>query len=409
MRIYSVSEFVSAVSDYLSMGLGSIAVQGEVVDFSISGGKFVWFELKDDASRVKCFAIKGAFDTSVLEDGVEVKVQGLAKLFKKSGQFHVHVQDVALVGEGTLQKQFKLLQEKLTKEGVFDEKHKKELPRFPESIGLITSRDAAAYNDVMIRLNERWGGLNIHHAHVSVQGLGSVPEIVRAIEYMNAHNPVDVLLLTRGGGSLEDLQSFNDERVVRAVFASRIPIVVGVGHERDVTLAELAADVRASTPTNAAERVVPHKREIYTQIASGAQTMQQSLLRTLEQQTARVDTQVTRLERVIEQVFTRFKHIYHRFTVVATNVVKEQKQKYERVQTIQKRLVSQSQQWIERMYKNIEHLEKQYKVMDPKATLKRGYSVSFHNGKVITSSTQLKKGESMHTQFADGEIDSVIS
>lgn len=409
MKVYSVSEFVKAVSDYLSMGLGSVAVQGEVIDFSISGGKFVWFELKDEDSRVKCFAIKGGFDTGAIANGIEMKVSGHAKLFKKSGQFHIHVQDIALVGEGALQKQFKLLQEKLTKEGVFDEQYKKALPQFPERIGLITSRDAAAFKDVTIRLNERWGGLAIEHAHVSVQGLGSVPEIVGAIEYFNKHHPVDVLLLTRGGGSLEDLQSFNDERVIRAVFASSIPIVVGVGHERDITLAELAADVRASTPTNAAERVVPHRREILTQISNGEQSMVRVLSQKLEQQTAKIDMHVTRLERVIEQVFNRFKQIYQRFTAVATNIVKEQQYKRERVITIQKQLLLQTQQYIERWNQKTDALAKQYATLDPKATLKRGYSVSFHNGKVITNSSQLTSGALMKTEFADGEIESTVN
>ena len=409
MKVYSVSEFVKAISDYLSMGLGSVAVQGEVIDFSISGGKFVWFELKDEDSRIKCFAVKGGFDTSAIANGIEMKVQGHAKLFKKSGQFHIHVQDVSLVGEGALQKQFKLLKEKLTREGVFDEQYKKSLPLFPERIGLITSRDAAAFKDVTIRLNERWSGLSIEHAHVSVQGLGSVPEIVGAIEYFNQHHPVDVLILTRGGGSLEDLQSFNDERVVRAVFSSSIPIVVGVGHERDITLAELASDIRASTPTNATECVVPHRREILTQITSGEQLLLRVLLQKLEQQTAKVDAQVTKLERVIEQVFNRFKHVYQRLTSIATNIVKEQQYKRERVITIQKQLLLQVQQYTQRWNQKVDALSKQYKTLDPKATLKRGYSVSFHKGKVILSSKQLKKGESMQTHFADGEIISTIN
>lgn len=362
MHIYSVSAFVRAVSDYLEQGLGMVAVQGEVVDFKISKGKLIYFELKDDASRVLCFAIKGSLNIDGLESGQEVKLLGVPKLFKGTGGFHIHVREVELVGEGALQKQFALLQKKLDQEGIFDTQYKQTLPAFPEKIGLITSRDAAAYNDVMIRLNERWGGLTIMHAHVGVQGLGSPSQIVKAIAYFNTHEPVDTLILTRGGGGLEDLQAFNDERVVRAVFASKIPIVVGVGHERDTTLAELAADVRASTPTNAAERVVPHQREVMYQIDQLTQGMAQSLSYTIDDR-----------RRVIDQ------------------------------------LIDQTDTWLTRLSERVAQYSALLHSFNPHAVLKRGYSITQHNGKTLSSTTEVKTGDELTTVLSDGEVTSVVS
>lgn len=362
MKIYSVSEFVRAVSDYLEMGLGSQAVQGEVVDFRISKNRLIYFELKDDASRMLCFAIKGTVDIESLENGTEVKVLGVPKLFKGTGGFHLHVQEIEHVGEGVLQKKFEQLKKKLSAEGLFDEQYKKPIPAFPESIGIITSRDAAAYTDVITRLNERWGGLDITLAHVGVQGLGSVGQIVSAIEYMNAHHPVGVLILTRGGGGLEDLQSFNDEQVVRAVFASNIPIIVGVGHERDFTLAEFAADLRASTPTNAAELAVPHKREVLYKINHLAQSM----------------------------------------TIALEGEISEKQQRaYE--------FVDRVGVWFERVRDHVSHTISLLNTLSPLATLERGYSITMKHGKVIKQSSNVKAGDVIITKLSKGEIESIIN
>ncbi len=362
MQILSVSEFVRAVSDYLEQGLGMIAVQGEVVDFKVSKGRLVYFELKDDKSRVLCFAIKGSISIDTLEDGQEIKLLGVPKLFKGTGGFHIHVREVILIGEGALDKQFQRLKKKLEKEGLFDEQHKQPLPRFPESIGLITSRDAAAYNDVLVRLNERWGGLTIKHANVSVQGLGSVGQIVRAIEYFNKRSSVDVLAITRGGGSSEDLQSFNDERLVRSVFASKIPVIVGVGHERDVTLAELVADVRASTPTNVAERLVPRKEDVLRGIGRTIEVVYENLISNID------------AKRDIEKTF-----------------------------------IDCAERWLKRTNDRLIGITRLIESLGPIATLRRGYSITTKNGKVVNRSTELSVGDIIETKFAKGSVKSKIT
>ena len=218
------------------------------------------FTLKDKESNVRCFMTVWDLKAEI-EDGMMVKVSGRPTLTQKWG-FSFNLKSVQPAGEGALRRAFVLLQKKLTAEGVFSIERKRSLPRFPQHIALITSREAAAYSDFIKVLNARVGGLKISFIHTQVQGEKAPQQIIEALEAANTGlTDLDVIVLARGGGSLEDLQAFNDEMVVRAVAASRTPTIVGVGHERDVTLAELAADVRASTPSNAAELLV-QSREI---------------------------------------------------------------------------------------------------------------------------------------------------
>src|SRR3989338_31502 len=266
-KVYTVSEFVSYIRDFLRENVGFVLIQGEASGLHITQDRFVWFELKDKDTSVSCFMMKWELKVP-LEDGMEIKVLGLPQLFQKSGRFHIRVEELELVGAGALQKAFEALKKKLEKEGLFAEARKRALPRFPEAIGLITSPDAAAYTDVLRILKNRWAGLTIKFYPVAVQGIGSVKEIVRAFDYFNYSKNVEVIILTRGGGSLEDLQSFNSEDVARAIFSSAIPVVCGVGHERDESLSDYVADLRASTPSNAAELVVPDKREIMENIVN---------------------------------------------------------------------------------------------------------------------------------------------
>lgn len=275
MKIYSVSEFNKEVNTLLSDI--NCCVQGEVSNFKITQNRFVWFELKDEKSYVSCFLM--AFNLRVqLEDGMMIQVIGSPGLFTKSGRFHLSVKDIKLVGEGTLKKEYELLKKKLEKEGLFAVERKRPLPRFPERIGLITSPDAAAYTDVMKILKNRWSGLEIYFYPVSVQGQSAIKDILSAFAHFNNHQyNLDAVILTRGGGSMEDLWAFNTEEVCRAVFASKVPVVSAVGHERDVTLVDFVADVRAATPSNAAELVVPHKDDVIFQINSLIENQEKSL------------------------------------------------------------------------------------------------------------------------------------
>src|SRR3989338_4261154 len=263
LDVLSVSQFISQVNDILA---GTFTVEGEVSQYKISQSKWIFFDLKDDTSCLNCFSTVFMLRPP-LEDGMRVRVTGYPKIHEKSGRFGFTVQQVEVVGEGSLQRAYLLLKEKLGKEGLFAVERKRALPELPERIGVIASRDSAAFGDFKRILNNRWGGVEVTLRHVAVQGEGAVREIMRAFHDFNESSLLpDILVLIRGGGSLEDLAAFNSEEVVRAIYSSRIPVMVGVGHERDETLADLAADVRASTPSNAAEIVVPERRDFMAQL-----------------------------------------------------------------------------------------------------------------------------------------------
>ncbi len=259
-----VSECIALINQTLEGAYPSVTVVGEVSSFTVNQNKYVFFDIKDEQASLNCFMTVWQLRTP-LEDGMQVEVVAQPRI-TPWGKFSLTVREVRPVGEGSLQKAFELLKVKLQKEGLFDVERKRSLPSLPSHIGIISSTQAAGYNDFIKILNDRFGGLKIEVAHVQVQGKGSSQQIVHALSYFNeAANPPEVIAIIRGGGSADDLATFNDEPLVRAIAASRVPTIVGVGHEVDITLADMAADVRAATPSNAAQLLVPDRREIISQ------------------------------------------------------------------------------------------------------------------------------------------------
>ncbi|MEW6611101.1 MAG: exodeoxyribonuclease VII large subunit [Patescibacteria group bacterium] len=384
-RILSVSEFNQLVSDYLAQGLGIVTVQGEVSGFRVARERLVYFELKDEHARCLCFALRWELDQP-LEDGMEIKVTGMPKIFQSSGGFHLRVQAVELVGAGALQKAYEILKKKLEGEGLFEERWKVPLPRFSEHIGIITSPTAAAYTDILRRLQERWGGLTITLAPVAVQGAMAVKEIVGAVKYLNETYPVDVIILTRGGGSMEDLQAFNSEPVVRAVFASKIPVVVGVGHERDVTLADFVADARASTPTNAAELVIPHRREIMRELAGMEAKVTAAFERELQNCAYQVSHLLTRAWHAIEFRMQEVQGLCMRYPRILSHIVHIHQRYDDRLVQLSHRL----------------------RALSPHETLKRGYSITRIKGMILREATGAREGDIMETELAKGVISSKV-
>lgn len=383
-KIFTVSEINALVNQYLQQI--QVTVQGEVSGFKTSQGKWIFFDLKDEKSVLPCFFILSRLQFPV-EDGMEIKIKGRPGIYSQSGRYTFRVDSVEPVGEGALKRAFELTKAKLEKEGLFDPQYKKPLPRFPQTIGLITSTDAAAYTDVLKILKARWQGLDIIVYNTRVQGVDSIPEIVSGLEYFNQHQPVDVMILTRGGGSLEDLQSFNSEAVCRAVFASKIPVVCGIGHERDTCLAEMVADQRASTPTNAAQLCVPDKIEVAWQL----QSFQNQLHRDIKNQTglslSRVGEQLGRLNYFISEKIKNFTATFHQLQMAG--------------QIWQNKL-----QELETKVKNQLNI---LNILNPLNILARGYSVTYDaKGQLIKSISQLKDGQLLKTRLSDGEINSKV-
>jgi len=248
---FTVSEFIEVANQTLDYAFPSVEIEGEVMSFKTSKNRWVFFDLKDENSTVNCFMT--VFQLQIpLEDGMKVVIKGQPHL-TKAGRFSITVQKIMPQGEGSIKKAFDLLKAKLEKEGLFDPARKRGIPEDLKTIGVISSTTAAGYSDFCKILNERWGGLKLKVANCGVQGLSASEEIIRAIDFFNEEKTVDIIAILRGGGSKDNLAVFNDETLARKIAASRIPVITGIGHEVDESLADLVADVRASTPTNAAE------------------------------------------------------------------------------------------------------------------------------------------------------------
>lgn len=259
--LFSVSDFLASLNQTLEYAYPSIEIEGEVASFKVNQGKYVFFDLKDAGGSVGCFMTVWQLRLPI-EDGMKVIIRAVPKV-TQWGKFSLTVQAVRPSGEGSLKKSFELLKAKLDKEGLFAEERKRPLPALPKHIGVISSTQAAGYADFIKILEDRWGGMRIDVAHVQVQGEAAPDQMIRAIKHFNIQEELpEILVIIRGGGSADDLSAFNDELLVREIAASRIPTVVGVGHEVDETLSDLAADLRAATPSNAAQLIVPDKREI---------------------------------------------------------------------------------------------------------------------------------------------------
>ena len=256
--IYSVSDFIATSNDIFEKSFPSVLIEGEISSFKVNQNKFVFFDLKDEESVLGCFMTVWQMRFP-LEDGMKVVVQAKPKL-TNWGKFSLTIEKIIPKGEGSLKKSFEILKEKLIKEGLVDESRKRRIPQDLQKVAVISSTQAAGYADFIKIINERWGGLKIIVAHTQVQGMAASDQIIRAIDFLNSQSELpDVIAIIRGGGSADDLAVFNDEKLVRAVANSRVPIITGIGHEIDQSLCDLAADFAASTPSNVAQILTPNK------------------------------------------------------------------------------------------------------------------------------------------------------
>jgi exodeoxyribonuclease VII large subunit len=343
----SVGEFIALTNQVLDSAYPSVEIEGEVASFKVNQYKYIFFDLKDSEGSVGCFMMKFQLRIA-LEDGMKVVVRARPKL-TKWGKFSLTVDQIRPVGEGTIKRNFELLRLKLDKEGLFAPERKRLLPDIPQHVAVISSMQAAGYADFMKIVDARWGGLTIDVAHVQVQGDEAPDQIIRALGYISQQERLpEVIVLIRGGGSADDLNAFNDELLVRAIAASRVPILTGIGHEVDVTLVDLVADKRASTPSNAAELLVPDKRDIAGQVRA------------------------------------HLRHIVSRTDHVIDLVDQETKQKLESILDRVDRAVDDSSG-------RVEQLRAMLGAFDPKRVLERGYAIvrgDIGVGKMLEVETQ---------------------
>lgn len=300
----TVSDFIALTNQTLEYAYPLVEIEGEVASFKVNQGKFVFFDLKDAGASVGCFMMLFSLRVPI-EDGMKVIITASPKL-TQWGKFSLTVKSIRPSGEGSLKKSFELLKAKLDKEGLFAAERKRTIPAIPKHIAVISSTQAAGYADFIKILNDRWGGVTVDVAHVQVQGDSAPDQMIRALKYFNSQEIVpEVIVIIRGGGSADDLSAFNDELLVREIAASRVPTVVGVGHEIDESLADLVADVRAATPSNAAQLIVPDRQEMIRATRSRVESLLPRIDRIVADQRrdvhAMIDTAMTSIERQVEQ------------------------------------------------------------------------------------------------------------
>jgi exodeoxyribonuclease VII large subunit len=300
---FSVSDFIAVTNQTLEYAYPTVEVEGEVASFKVNQGKFVFFDLKDAGGSVGCFMM--LFQLRVpIEDGMKVVVTAAPKL-TQWGKFSLTVRAIRPSGEGSLKKSFELLKAKLDAEGLFALERKRPLPSIPRHIAIISSPQAAGYADFIKILNDRWGGMRVDVAAVQVQGADAPDQMIRALNYFSTQEQLpEVIVIIRGGGSADDLSAFNDEQLVRTIAASRVPTLTGIGHEVDLSLSDLAADVYAATPSNAAQIIVPDRRDSIRRVRMQVQSLVPRLLSIVDQTRqgleGRINSSVTTTERKID-------------------------------------------------------------------------------------------------------------
>lgn len=365
--IFTVTDFVAVLNQTLDFAYPIVTIEGELSNLRVSRGKWVYFDIKDETASVKCFGTVYILP-GPLEDGMMVRIAASPRLHPLYN-FSLNLQSITPVGEGSLKRAADLLLAKLTAEGLFDPARKRPIPFAPEHIGLITAKQSAAYADFIKILNERWAGVRISHYEVQVQGEPAAANIAEAIEAINQMaNPPEVLVLTRGGGSAEDLSTFNTEQVTKAVAASRVPTLVAIGHEIDFSLAELAADQRASTPSNAAQLLVPDKKHVLASLK--------------EQKRALADVATSRIQNAISELreySQSMRHMTEQAFLIATQTIARQTDLLD--------------------------------ALNPQTALKRGYAIirDKKNNKFIKSITSLKAKGEITISFRDGSADATIN
>ncbi|HUC96737.1 MAG TPA: exodeoxyribonuclease VII large subunit [Candidatus Saccharimonadales bacterium] len=297
--VYSVSDFIAVINQTLEYAYPSVEIEGEVASFKVNQGKYVFFDMKDKDGSINCFMTVWQLRVPI-ENGMKVIVSAVPKL-TQWGKFSLTIKTIRPSGEGALKKSFEILKAKLDSEGLFAPDRKRQLPTIPRHIAVISSTGAAGYADFIKILNDRWGGLRVDVANVQVQGQSAADQIIRAVGYFNQQETLpEVIVIIRGGGSADDLSTFNDEPLVRSVAASRVPTLVGVGHETDLSLVDLVADVRASTPSNAAQILVPDKNEIIRNVKNQADLLMPRIIQAIDQRKTVIKLQLTEIIEKIE-------------------------------------------------------------------------------------------------------------
>lgn len=436
-NVFTVSRLNTTVRQLLEQEMGSVWLSAEISNFSQPASGHWYFTLKDDGAQVRCAMFRNSNRRVTFrpQQGQQILVRATITLYEPRGDYQLIIESMHPAGEGALQQQFELLKAKLASEGLFDQQHKQPLPAPAKQVGVITSATGAALHDVLRVLHRRDPSLPVIIYPTPVQGAEAPAAIVRAIELANQRGECDVLIVGRGGGSLEDLWSFNEERVARAIFASRIPVVSAVGHETDVTIADFVADLRAPTPSAAAEIVSRNQTELLRQLLSQQQRLEMAMDYYLAQQQRRFSRLDHRLQqqhpqlRLARQQTALFR-LQQRLNEAMENRLRQSLRQQDRLSQRlaahqpQPRLFQAQRQLEQTRYRLQQSMEKmlnrdrqrfatlaaQLEGVSPLATLARGFSVTTDSaGQVVKKTAQLKSGDTLRTRLDDGWVESQVT
>lgn len=406
-KVFSVRELNFAAKQLIETGLPLLWVRGEISNFVSAASGHWYFSLKDEHAQVRCvmFRNKSQYLDWQPKSGAQVEVLALPSLYEARGEFQLTLEQMRPAGMGALYEAFERLKKKLEDEGLFASSRKRELPVLPTQLGIVTSPQAAALRDVLTTLAKRMPTLAVVLYPTPVQGAGAAQKIADAIALANQRKECEVLIVCRGGGSLEDLWSFNEEVVARAIAASKIPIVCGVGHETDFTIADFVADMRAATPTAAAQAAVPDRLELLQHINQLKQRMTRTARHQLEAMMQRVDYTQRRLIHPAQRLQQQAQHLTQlqlRLLAARPNFIYLADRQLE----IGRRLRASVQLMLERYANRLAAAKQHLLHLDPQQVLARGYSmVRDANGVVVVDSTKLAFGELLSVSFARGRAE----
>lgn len=371
--------------------LSNVAVRGELSNYKVYPSGHHYFSIKDEESAIRCVMFRGSASGLRFrpESGMKVICTGRVAVYTRDGAYQLYAASLTPDGVGDLAIAFEQLKEKLLKEGLFDKKHKKPIPRYPMRVGVVTSSAGAAVHDIIRVLRKRWPVAKILLLPVRVQGMEAPPEIAGAIRYADRHNIADVLIVGRGGGSMEDLWCFNDERVARAIYDCNTPVISAVGHEPDVTISDFVADLRAATPSNGAELCAPDASELmeyldsagmrsFAAVANQLASMK-SRLKSLEEKRVLQDP-----KNLVEDRRLRIDHLKTRLAAAASSMLHSERRKYA-------------------------EFAGKLDAMSPLKVLGRGYAIAAKaDGKVIRTASDVKSGDDILVKLRDDTIDCIV-
>ena len=389
--VTQINEYIRSRMDADPM-LTQVAVRGEISNYKLYPSGHHYFTVKDEGGALKCVMFKGnalrlRFHP---ENGMKIIAMGKISVFPRDGAYQLYCSAMVLDGVGDLHAAFEQLKAKLAAQGLFDPAHKKPIPKYPKVIGIVTSSAGAAVHDMLRIIRKRYPLTEVRLFPVRVQGVEAPPEIVGAIRYANRYKMADVLIVGRGGGSIEDLWAFNDERVAYAIYESEIPVISAVGHEPDVTISDFVADIRAATPSNAAELAVPD---------------QDTLLQTLDTMS---DSMTTCLSRQVKNARQHLRVLSSGAALKSPTAYLDQKRKT--LELLNSRLVSNQKSTLDKKKQRFVGLTAKLDAMSPLKVLTRGYAMaSTEDGSVLRSVRQIKQGDCVNVSLGDGSLQACVT